>query len=977
MPRVGIRHVQVGAAARARSRKPSGTWRGLPGAGSAVRFVIGEYGSGKTFYLTLARTVAAEKKLVVMHADLSPERRLHATGGQARTLCADLIQSMATRTKPEGGALPSIVERFLGDTQKQAAKDGRDPGDAIRDRLEAVRDGVAGYDFSEVVVRYRDAIENGDEALKAAALRWLRAEYTLKTEARQALGVRTIVEDSGVYDHLKAMSRLVQLAGYDGTLIVPGRDGEPLQVGELASPATRTTSKSLRIVNDALQGFRGTSRLLLRGNSRLPPGHAPRPVFLRSAAFTAGGEFLLPRDGLVDLSGPVIRLQSLSPDEMQVLLERLRLLWASGDPTPPARSGRGIDGVPGALLEEDRRRLLPDPAGEPSGRSWICLPSWSRIRARGWDARSRAGRHPRRTPGRDRRHRRRPGSGVGPWRAEDAIRRSGSERVRRLPSPLAVVAMSAYDSLHEKVRRWIRQQGWDALHDVQERSIPILLAGERDLIVMAPTAGGKTEAAFLPIVSTLATNPAEAGHGFEAIYVSPMRALINDQFGRMESLCSELGIEVTKWHGDVAAGVKARARKKPGGIVLITPESLEALLVRRGGEVARLFRGLRYVVVDEMHVFLEDPRGKQLQSVLHRIDLAARCSPVRIGLSATLADGDAARAFIRPLDPGRVLVLPPGPGAPAIMLQLRGYICPAAMKPKRADDPEGQVPDAAAAALARHLFETHRARRSLIFAGSRQRVETTTVQLSEMAEAAGMPPVFFAHHGNLSREHREEAERRMKDRSRPASVVCTTTLELGIDVGDIEAVAQLGPGHTVSGMRQRIGRSGRRAGQDAVMRIYVTETELGDDTSPLDALRAETVQSIAMASLMVRKWNEPPTAGRLHLSTLLHQIMALIGQHGGVMPADAWATLVTGKVFQGVDIALFKRLLHRMADPEVALLEQASDGTLLPGSAGERLLESRTSFPSSCRRRSSRSSPKTGVPLDAFPAITRSPSASS
>ena len=329
VPRVGIRHVQVG-----RAREVEETVRDMAriaGGGSAVRFVIGEYGSGKTFYLTLARTVAAEKKLVVMHADLSPERRLHATGGQARTLCADLIQSMATRTKPEGGALPSIVERFLGDTQKQAAKDGRDPGDAIRDRLEAVRDGVAGYDFAEVVVRYRDAIENGDEALKAAALRWLRAEYTLKTEARQALGVRTIVEDSGVYDHLKAMSRLVQLAGYDGTLIVLD---EMVNLYKLVNSQARNANyeQILRIVNDALQGsaerlgfyFGGTPDFLL---------DTRRGLFSYEALRSRLAENSFAKDGLVDLSGPVIRLQSLSPDEMQVLLERLRLLWASGDPT--------------------------------------------------------------------------------------------------------------------------------------------------------------------------------------------------------------------------------------------------------------------------------------------------------------------------------------------------------------------------------------------------------------------------------------------------------------------------------------------------------------------------------------------------------------------------------------------------------------------------------------------------------------------
>lgn len=498
--------------------------------------------------------------------------------------------------------------------------------------------------------------------------------------------------------------------------------------------------------------------------------------------------------------------------------------------------------------------------------------------------------------------------------------------------------MAAFDSLHEKVRRWIWQQGWEGLHDVQERAIPILLEGTHDLVLMAPTAGGKTEAAFLPIVSRLASDPPPAGDGFQVIYVSPMRALINDQFGRMESLCAELDISVTKWHGDISASVKARARRQPHGIVLITPESLEALLVRRGKEVARLFRGLRYVVVDEMHVFLGDPRGKQLQSVLHRIDLAARVQPVRVGLSATLADEESARVFLRPLEPARVTVLPPTPGGPQVKLQLRGYVRPSRFRPSGAEQQEEKP---GTQALMRHLFETHRQHRSLIFAGSRGRVEEVTVALSDMTKAAGLPEVFFAHHGNLSREQREYAEKRMKDPSRPATIVCTTTLELGIDVGNIEAVAQLGPGRTVSGMRQRLGRSGRRSGQDAVMRVYVQEAELDEKTHPLDALRVQTVQAIAMINLMLRRWNEPPEPERLHLSTLLHQIMALVGERGGVTATDAWNILVRGGVFTGVDVPLFTKLLRRMGDPKVGLLEQTADGTLLPGPDGERLLESR------------------------------------
>ncbi len=328
VPRLGIRHVQVG-----RAREVGETvldMTRIAQGGSAVRFVIGEYGSGKTFFLTLARNVAAEKKLVIMNADLSPERRLHATGGQARTLCAELILSMSTRTKPDGGALASVLERFLGEVRKAATAQARDPGEVIRERLEAIREGVAGFDFAEVVVRYWQAVEQGNETVKAAALRWLRAEYTLKTEAREALGVRAIVDDAGVYDHLKAISRLVRLAGYDGTLVVLD---EMVNLYKLVNSQARTANyeQILRIVNDVLQGnaerlgfyFGGTPEFLM---------DTRRGLFSYEALRSRLAENSFARNGFVDLSGPVIRLQSLTPDEMLVLLERLRLLWAGGDP---------------------------------------------------------------------------------------------------------------------------------------------------------------------------------------------------------------------------------------------------------------------------------------------------------------------------------------------------------------------------------------------------------------------------------------------------------------------------------------------------------------------------------------------------------------------------------------------------------------------------------------------------------------------
>ncbi|QDH13254.1 ATP-binding protein [Formicincola oecophyllae] len=330
-PGSGIRHVQVG-----RAREVAEVIKDverIADGGAAARFIIGDYGSGKTFFLGLARAIAAEKGMVVMKADLSPERRLHAARGKgvARLLCADLVASMATRTKPDGGALAAVIERFLTLARKEALADGKPASDVIRAKLESVLEGVAGFDFATVITRYDEALEQGDEALKTACLRWLRAEYPLRSEARQELGVRSIVDDDTVYDHLKAMARLVRLAGYAGTVIMLD---EMVNLHQIIHSQARKSNyeQLLRIINDTLQGnaphlgfyFGGTPEFLLDPR---------RGLYSYEALRSRLAENNFARDGLVDLSGPVMHLPSLTPAELHVLLERLRLLWACGDET--------------------------------------------------------------------------------------------------------------------------------------------------------------------------------------------------------------------------------------------------------------------------------------------------------------------------------------------------------------------------------------------------------------------------------------------------------------------------------------------------------------------------------------------------------------------------------------------------------------------------------------------------------------------
>ena len=297
--------------------------------GSGFRVVIGEYGAGKTFFLNLVRAVAMEKKLVVASADLNPDRRLHASGGQARSLYAELMRNLSTRTKPDGGALAGIVEKFIATAKTEAKAEGHTTEAVIRKKLDHLTELVNGYDFADVIAAYCRGFEEGNEQLKADAVRWLRGEFSTKTDARQALGVRAIVDDAAVYDQLKLMARFVRLAGFSGLLVSLD---ELVNLYKLANTQARNANyeQILRILNDSLQGtavglgfvLGGTPEFLLdtrRGLYSYPALQSR----LAQNTFASGG--------LVDFSGPVVRLSSLTPEDFYVLLQKIRHVNADGD----------------------------------------------------------------------------------------------------------------------------------------------------------------------------------------------------------------------------------------------------------------------------------------------------------------------------------------------------------------------------------------------------------------------------------------------------------------------------------------------------------------------------------------------------------------------------------------------------------------------------------------------------------------------
>ncbi len=326
-PRIGQTHVQVG-----RSAEVQALIRDIDrigDGGSCFRLVIGDYGSGKTFFLNLVRSVALEKKLVITQADLNPDRRLHASGGQARLLFRELMRSVATRSKPDGGALSSVVERFVSSVRSCARDEGVTVEAVIRERLASLTEMVGGYDFADVIATYWRGHEMGDDDAKARAVRWLRGEFATKTDARKALGVRTIVDDSNVYDHLKLMARFVRLAGYRGFLVCLD---EMVNLYKLPSGRARSANyeQILRILNDSLQGtavglgfvLGGTPEFLLDTRKGLYSYEA-----LQSRLATNS----FAREGLIDMTGPIVRLANLSPEDLYVLLGKIRHVYAARD----------------------------------------------------------------------------------------------------------------------------------------------------------------------------------------------------------------------------------------------------------------------------------------------------------------------------------------------------------------------------------------------------------------------------------------------------------------------------------------------------------------------------------------------------------------------------------------------------------------------------------------------------------------------
>ncbi len=496
----------------------------------------------------------------------------------------------------------------------------------------------------------------------------------------------------------------------------------------------------------------------------------------------------------------------------------------------------------------------------------------------------------------------------------------------------------AFDRLDPGLRQKLWDLKWPTLRPLQVDAIHALMDTAGHALITAGTASGKTEAAFLPILSLIQTPPPRS---VAVLYIGPTKALINDQFGRVEDLCDHLQVPVHRRHGDVSAAKKDDLTNHPAGVVLTTPESLESLFINRSGKIQALFRDLRFVVIDELHAFLGAERGVHLRSLLYRLDAVTEKPPRIVGLSATLGGPRIAAAFLDPVHPDRVVVVT-GDGAES-ELKLRLHVYESTGRDP-AEDGEDDTP-AEKWSVAEDLVTYCADQANLIFANTRSDVETYADLCKRIAERKGLPSQFLVHHGSLSTDTREEAEATLKGSKksgRPVTAFCSSTLEMGIDIGNVKMVGQLGAPRSVASLKQRLGRSGRTPGAPRILRGFLECTPALPDSSLFDRLQLPLVQTIAVTELLIAGWVEPPKPPRCDLSTLIQQVISVIAEKGAATAAGLLQMLCKGGAFADVPSNLFARLLRQLASRDV--IEQTGQGDLILGLLGETIRKDRAFY---------------------------------
>lgn len=480
--------------------------------------------------------------------------------------------------------------------------------------------------------------------------------------------------------------------------------------------------------------------------------------------------------------------------------------------------------------------------------------------------------------------------------------------------------MSTFEKLAPFIQDFIYQSGWEELKEVQVAACDIIFNTSENLLITTPTASGKTEAAFLPVITEIYNNPAKS---IGVLYIAPLKALINDQFSRIGDLLAEAYIPVTKWHGDVSVTSKNRLLKNPFGILQTTPESLEAMIMKRQEQAVKLFSDLRFIIIDEVHNFIGEDRGVQLISLLERLQKLIGTIPRRIGLSATTGDINEAEKWLSG-GTNRACITPDINAERRKALLMLDHFYEFSLQDK---EDKNDVP------FFESLYRLTMGKKCIIFSNSRAEVERNIINLKYIAKKRGEPDVFMVHHGSISASDREYVEEKMRLSGMPIVTGATVTLELGIDLGDLERIVQIGCPKSVASLSQRLGRSGRRTGVSEMCFLF-DEEKRREATEFYKMINWQFVKCIALIELYRENYIEPIIPERYPFGILYHQTMSFLHSREA-SPAFLAQTLLSEYVFSSISQEDYKSLLRYML--QKGHIERTETGNLIIGIEGEKI----------------------------------------
>jgi len=483
------------------------------------------------------------------------------------------------------------------------------------------------------------------------------------------------------------------------------------------------------------------------------------------------------------------------------------------------------------------------------------------------------------------------------------------------------MSQTAFERYAPFIQEYIYRKNWKDLREVQVEACNAILDTDHHVIIASGTASGKTEAAFFPILTTLYQKPSNS---IGVMYIGPLKALINDQFERLSDLLEESYIPVWPWHGDISQSVKRRALKEAQGVLQITPESLEALLMGRPGDAARLFSDLRFVVIDEIHALMGTDRGLQVLCLLSRLEKIINCTPRRIGLSATLNDYHPAMNFLAAGSNRKTIAVGIHTKKRTISLFAESFVLPS-----DTDQVESVIKQ-----YNEFLYKNCHNKKCLIFTNSRGGAEKVIAAMKSLAQEKREPNVFYVHHGSVSAALRKEAESALRNGVGPTVAAATLTLELGIDIGDLDSTIQIGAPYSCASFVQRLGRSGRRTGKPQMMFV---DLQNAPTNNPFDSLPWDLLRAIAIIQLYIEeRWVEPFAMKAKPLSLLAHQTLSTLMTYGELSPSDLARNVLRLPAFQNtISQNEYRELLHYMLANDY--LQRMESGEIIIGIKGENL----------------------------------------